>query len=1385
MKKINIGSNIKIYWKIWRGANKVSEDFNSMNTNLKVFLVGSGDTYCLEPSINNTIDPGYDVIELSIPAFRLDVGVYNIKAIWEKNGGRNVLTSARASVLYLTDSPSEAPIQDEEVRIVSLVESFGRDGMSAYESAVMRGVNDGITSEVQWLTLFSAKGEIERIANEEIRVANERNRIDAEKNRERFKEGLLDEIGKYKPIVINGDVTNAPDEEDITSEAGLLKLRDRSSYNGYGYTIIRTGRPVQEQMMNKHTIYELRYDHDLENSELLVPNDCILRYNGGSISNGQIVYDNTVIEGVENNNNLTCLGTYSYNYTEKSIQGNKKKAPTVELMESFISEKTSEIEEALNDTITEIRNDLDDTINEVRDSFNEDISDIKVVTRDIYQKIENVRGYAETQISDVNTEIKEIDKEIAGINEEINNIANGDDIMLVEDAGNKYLKLRDREPDAALESLGYVILRKGSTIISQMTKPNTIYEIRYSHNLNNSVLTVPARSILKYNGGRIYNGSIIYQGTKIEGVEQLANVKVSGEYKYVSGTPLIRFNKENKLEVSYDRGYSWETLSNSFSGNVSIKKYVATKEELPTTESEGVIYGVQDATHTPENPVYRLFVYADGKWVDNGIFGALSAGVVQESGNDTSVVMSQKAVTDELGKIKELVGDIPYELEVGVYYTDTNEYIDHDKSRVRLKKGTSVYLHRGAVIKLKDYKDNKFNVSWTLDGETGWGEKRSAFLNSDYTCTETGYYRITIIPNEDTTIKDVKPYYELLEIYDDTSNYALDNRLDAVENACDVVPPYKLEIGTYYPDTNQYSIGNTRVRTQRGTAIGLSKGSIIRLRDYSAAKLRVTYLINGEWTGDYTGWLTSEYVCPTDAEYRLSIISVPEEAQTSVNTLGGLLEIIPFNSNAYVQDYLHNRNKLLLYKTDVLTCDNRNYAYKFLYEANEDMEVKIIFKTNIDAIQRPIYQSGAYTTFTIRVVRANGAREDIRTATGTNGLSPHTKSATATLKKGDKIIYADRVVGKYDYISIERILPIDANTSIDTINKLSSDRALVPYFPANQKAVTKDNYHANRVCLAHISDAHYDTDTLKKAIELCDKYGVYINDMIHTGDVINFYEDGIEWLNYINATNLLYVIGNHEIQKYGDKDQWHKTEYIGKPSYERYIKPFIENWGVLGKVKIENGELVYLPSNPAGCDIYMHELADDNGFSFYFKDYSQTRVRLIVLDWTNYNTQQKAWLQAVLEDSRVKDKAVVISSHFPSASVIKVGGKFDSIRPSNEIRTDWLNVFTEYNAHEDIQEYIDNGGEFVCWLCGHMHRDDFGYIKDYPNQTVIILDSTKEAIGETDVYRAGNPLINLFSVDPDEGMFYVTRLGANQDMYGRIRDSFAYNYRRREIHNYG
>ena len=123
---------------------------------------------------------------------------------------------------------------------------------------------------------------------------------------------LHDKIGDR--VVVSGNVTNNPDEEDITAEGDtpqtqVLKLKDRAydslNASGKGYKILRKNwqlingerkNVLTQDMINEpNTVYEIRYDFDLDGEEITIRKECVLKFDGGSFRNGTVNFDNTFL----------------------------------------------------------------------------------------------------------------------------------------------------------------------------------------------------------------------------------------------------------------------------------------------------------------------------------------------------------------------------------------------------------------------------------------------------------------------------------------------------------------------------------------------------------------------------------------------------------------------------------------------------------------------------------------------------------------------------------------------------------------------------------------------------------------------------------------------------------------------------------------------------------------------------------------------------------------------------------------------------------------------------------------------------------------------------------------------------------------------------------
>lgn len=110
------------------------------------------------------------------------------------------------------------------------------------------------------------------------------------------------------------------------------------------------------------------------------------------------------------------------------------------------------------------------------------------------------------------------------------------------------------------------------------------------------------------------------------------------------------------LQISRDEGKTWSNLGEPFTNSLHIKGYVSSTGSLPSNAINGDIYGVgptydtSDSEHT--NPIYNLYVKTSSGWVDNGKFTSIAAGVVQDLGESETEVVSQKAITNRFKSLE-------------------------------------------------------------------------------------------------------------------------------------------------------------------------------------------------------------------------------------------------------------------------------------------------------------------------------------------------------------------------------------------------------------------------------------------------------------------------------------------------------------------------------------------------------------------------------------------------------------------------------------------------------------------------------------------------------------------------------------------------------------
>ena len=317
----------------------------------------------------------------------------------------------------------------------------------------------------------------------------------------------------------------------------------------------------------------------------------------------------------------------------------------------------------------------------------------------------------------------------------------------------------------------------------------------------------------------------------------------------------------------------------------------------------------------------------------------------------------------------------------------------------------------------------------------------------------------------------------------------------------------------------------------------------------------------------------------------------------------------------------------------------------------------------------------------------------------------------------------------------------------------------------------------NSVTLLHFTDLHGYTPNLERVAEFYDAYDDLIDDAIHAGDAVSCYwSDPNGWDEVPAARRILNAVGNHDCWKgfkvwaetdvpydAAEEDVW-QTIMVGKDPE----RPFWKEWGVT------RPEGAYDPSDPRRFACY------------YYKDYTDAGVRLIVLDALHYDAgnAQDGWFAGILADALASGLQVVTVQHYtPQNGLEYLECGFSPV-------DDWDMAVEnpdvpQIEAMRDaffcrVDEFIAAGGIYVCSLCGHTHTDAVGYPKGHLPQLQIVA----EKAGEFDIYmkeprEIGTPTqdaFNLITINPESGTLVLNRIGSCEDELGRSKRLLVYDY---------
>ena len=354
-----------------------------------------------------------------------------------------------------------------------------------------------------------------------------------------------------------------------------------------------------------------------------------------------------------------------------------------------------------------------------------------------------------------------------------------------------------------------------------------------------------------------------------------------------------------------------------------------------------------------------------------------------------------------------------------------------------------------------------------------------------------------------------------------------------------------------------------------------------------------------------------------------------------------------------------------------------------------------------------------------------------------------------------------------DY-QVSHLLVGDAGDGILNLNPQSE---MLPLFQSAKTTSGLGNATARSDCfmIAHFSDIHADADNMKRVVEFCEEYDDYIDEIVCTGDMARDnaksgdVEEDYSWWGESGGDKVLAVIGNHDTNVVIDGvSNWRDFGEVN--TYNKYIAPYVGSWGVVQ------------PENAA-----------TEGKCYYYKDYADYGIRLIGLDCMYYGDAQNTWFSEVLTDANTKGYAVIVMAHGLGTGGEPLDCSFTSMTETGGmVIVDSGDYTFCANVHVRIDEFIDAGGTFLCFLAGHYHDDIIGLVKDttHPQLYIMADCAASNASSNNRAYKKGTrsqDSFNIISIDTNLKLIKMFKVGTQYDVYMRKKGVLCYNYETHQL----
>ena len=315
------------------------------------------------------------------------------------------------------------------------------------------------------------------------------------------------------------------------------------------------------------------------------------------------------------------------------------------------------------------------------------------------------------------------------------------------------------------------------------------------------------------------------------------------------------------------------------------------------------------------------------------------------------------------------------------------------------------------------------------------------------------------------------------------------------------------------------------------------------------------------------------------------------------------------------------------------------------------------------------------------------------------------------------------------------------------------------------------------------SDPHAELDTFTRFMAFGERYKSYFDDIVVNGDVVasKFGAAGndMPFDSVEGFEDVLLSIGNHDCYDWDNlapSGQEYSSQYeaTNEQKYNRYMKN-IANWGVVQPTGVDDSSSPYYKA----C-YYYKDYDTDGTMSYDGQTLIASKVRLIVLDSMDTGNAQTTWLESVLSDAKTNGLHVICMEHI-------INNTENATIPNQKCGwSEDYEIPTQSRGHAShlaaVQDFIDAGGVFICWIHGHTHVYQIGTFDGYPKQLYINLGATfrnpnyghREA--ERLAYDASFDNFTVLSVDSLRKSIRLLKVGCEFDRDLKHRGTMLISY---------